>query len=116
MKMFKFGQKLDERRRQLGDKTKNQFKTYTFHKKYGPYHSDGGGAAVKLPVERQPSKLALQLQADVAVLLPRQGNLGLAISWSLTAQQARPSHLAQVGEERSDRRSQTLVQLLGGGQ
>lgn len=53
--------------------------------KYGPYHSDRGGGAVKLPVERQASQLTLQLQVDGAVFMSRQGNMALALGLSITS-------------------------------
>ncbi len=98
----------------------NQQQVFSAHQieslnvKYGPYHSDGCRGAVKLPVEGQPCQLTLQLHTDVAGLLARQRNLGLAI-WSLVMSwQPRVNHLTQVGEERFDGGSQTSVQLLGG--
>lgn len=81
---------------------------------YGPYHSDRGGGAVKLPVERKSSQLTLQLHADVAILLSHQGNLGLPVGSTVTSWQTGTNHLTQVGEESFDGRSQTSVQLLGG--
>ncbi len=82
--------------------------------KSGPYHSDGCGGAVKLPVEGQPGQLALQLHADVTVLLSRQRNLGPVVGSPVTSWQTGLNHLTQVGEESFDRGSQTSVQLLGG--
>lgn len=83
---------------------------------YGSYHCDGGGGAVKLPVERQPRQLALQLHADVAVFLSRQRNLGLAVDPPVTSCQTGLNHLTQVGEEGFDGSSQTSVELLRGGE
>lgn len=53
--------------------------------KYGSYHSEGGRAAVKLPVERQSGQLTLQLHSEVTIIPPYQGNLGAAIRPTVTS-------------------------------